>query len=83
MVKLFFIGIFYKRENNSVVQLKTATDLSSFGFFQRNSVAEFMKFTAKTVVERCEIATRTSIKQQGLFDLFWIAFKLIICSIIF
>jgi len=67
MVKLFYIGVFYKHENNRVVCLKFAQDLSSFGYFQRNSVAEFMKFTSKVVVERTERATRTSIKESAYF----------------
>jgi len=64
MVKLFYIGVFYKQQNDKVSVLKDASDLSSFGFFQRNSVNEFMKFTSKMVVERSDVASRVSVKQQ-------------------
>jgi len=64
MVKLFYIGVFYKHTNNSIVALKDASDLSSFGFFQRGSVSEFMKFTSKVVVERSDVASRVSVKEQ-------------------
>jgi synaptobrevin family protein YKT6 len=46
------------------VALKDAADLSSFGFFQRGSVSEFMKFTSKVVVERSDVASRVSVKEQ-------------------
>lgn len=92
MVKLFYMGVLYKREDNTVRCLKSAQDLQSFGFFQRNryyilfynifaihvystfiyhySVGEFMKFTSKVLVERSDIATRSSVKQQGKLRLF-------------
>lgn len=65
MVKLFYIGVFYKHQNNSIVTLKEASNLSSFGFFQRGSVEEFMKFTSKVVVERSDVATRVSVTEKG------------------
>ncbi|KAI1303095.1 Synaptobrevin -like protein YKT6 [Halotydeus destructor] len=64
MVKLYYIGVFYKHPDNKVVALKDASDLSSFGFFQRNSVSEFMKFTSKMVVERSDLHSRVSVKEQ-------------------
>ncbi|XP_054167024.1 synaptobrevin homolog YKT6-like [Oppia nitens] len=64
MVKLYYISVLFKNENNRVINLKSAQDLTSFGFFQRNSVAEFMKFTSKVCVERSEKASRSSVKQQ-------------------
>ena len=44
--------------------LKSATELTSFGFFQRGSVEEFMKFTAKIITERTSIGTRSSVREQ-------------------
>ncbi|RWS08220.1 synaptobrevin YKT6-like protein [Dinothrombium tinctorium] len=64
MVKLFHISILYKHTNNDVKALKTASDLSSFGFFQRNSVAEFMNFTCKVLIERSDIPSRVSVKEK-------------------
>ena len=36
MVRLFHLAVHYKKTNGQVVCLKDASDLSSFGFFQRN-----------------------------------------------
>lgn len=64
MVKLFALSVLYKGPSNKVVSLASAYDLSSFGYFQRNSVQEFMLFTSQIVVERSQAATRSSIREQ-------------------
>jgi len=61
MVKLYSIAILYRDEK--VQLLKAAHDLSSFGFFQRSSVQEFMTFTSKILTERTQRASRQSVKQ--------------------
>ncbi|XP_053213179.1 synaptobrevin homolog YKT6-like [Panonychus citri] len=63
MVKLYFISVIYKHDKNSTI-LKSCSDLSSFGYFQKKSVGEFMKFTSKMIVDRSERASRSSIKEQ-------------------
>lgn len=63
MVKLYFIGVF-KKQGEEALLLQSASDLSTFGFFQRSSADDFLKFTSKMVVSRMEIATRTSIKEK-------------------
>lgn len=63
MVKLFFIGVF-KKQGEDATLMKSAADLSTFGFFQRNSADDFLKFTSKMVVSRMELNTRTSIKEK-------------------
>lgn len=63
MVKLYFLGVF-KKQGDDAQLIKSAVDLSSFGFFQRNSADDFLKFTTKMVVSRMEIATRSSIKEK-------------------
>lgn len=63
MVKLYYLAILYKHPTKGMT-LKSASDLSSFGFFQRNSIAEFMKFTSQILVDRTPIATRTSVREQ-------------------
>ena len=63
MVKLYSIAVLYRDEK--VELLKAAYDLSSFGFFQRSSVQEFMTFTAKILTERTQRASRQSVKQGG------------------
>lgn len=63
MVKLYYLAVLYKHPTK-VITLKSANDLSSFGFFQRNSVQEFMKFTSQILVERTPAPTRTSVREQ-------------------
>ncbi|OQR70693.1 synaptobrevinYKT6-like [Tropilaelaps mercedesae] len=62
MVKLFHIAVLYKYQTK-VTLLTAVSDLSSIGFFQRSSAAEFMKFTSSVVVERTQLSTRTTIKE--------------------
>ncbi|GBM16566.1 Synaptobrevin YKT6 [Araneus ventricosus] len=64
MVKLYHIAVLYKHQSKSVC-LCSASDLTAFGFFQRNSVQEFMNFSSQILVERCQPATRTSVKEQA------------------
>lgn len=63
MVKLYFVAVIYKHDRGSTI-LKSCADLTSFGYFQKKSVGEFMKFTSKMIVERSERASRSSIKEQ-------------------
>lgn len=64
MVKLYALSVLYKADN-SAVRLKSAYELQGFGFFQRNSVQEFMAFVAKTIVERTQASSRQSVKEGG------------------
>lgn len=64
MVKLFFIGVF-KKNGDEATLMQSAADLSTFGFFQRNSADDFLKFTSKMVISRVDIGTRTSIKEKN------------------
>lgn len=63
MVKLYFIGVF-KKEGDDATLIQSASDLSTFGFFQRTSAEDFLKFTSKMVVARTEVSTRTSIQEK-------------------
>ncbi|XP_059619380.1 synaptobrevin homolog YKT6 [Phlebotomus argentipes] len=63
MVKLHALSIFYKGPHEARL-LKAAFDLQSFSFFQRGSVQEFMSFASKTIVERTQVASRQSVKQD-------------------
>lgn len=66
MVKLYSLVVLFKKDSNSPQLLRAAYDLTSFGFFQRSSVQEFMGFTAKILTERTQSAARQSIKQAGI-----------------
>lgn len=63
-MKLFSLFVLYKSENGQAKVLKSATDLSSFGYFQRGSVSEFMQFTSKIITERTTVGARSSVKEQ-------------------
>jgi len=62
MVKLFALCVLYKGENDCTM-LKAGYDLSSFSFFQRGSIQEFISFTSKILGERTQIGTRQSVKE--------------------
>lgn len=61
-MKIYALHVLYKGDP-SAHTLKAAHDLSSFSFFQRSSVQEFMNFTAKIVTERTQIGDRTSVTE--------------------
>ena len=62
MVKLFALVVLYKGDPDVTI-LKGGYDLSSFSFFQRGSVQEFISFTSKILTERTQIGTRQSVKE--------------------
>ena len=68
MVKLYSLAVLYRNQEGSPQLLKAAYDLSSFGFFQRSSVQEFMAFTAKILTERTQATSRQSVKQGGIYS---------------
>ncbi|XP_063345412.1 synaptobrevin homolog YKT6 [Pelmatolapia mariae] len=62
-MKLYSLSVLYKGATKSNL-LKAAYDLSSFSFFQRSSIQEFMTFTSALIVERTSQGTRASVKEQ-------------------
>uniref|UniRef100_A0A1W7RCX5 Synaptobrevin YKT6-B-like protein n=1 Tax=Agkistrodon contortrix contortrix TaxID=8713 RepID=A0A1W7RCX5_AGKCO len=62
-MKLYSLSVLYKGDPK-VHLLKAAYDISSFSFFQRSSIQEFMTFTSQLIVERSELGSRASIKEQ-------------------
>lgn len=62
-MKLYSLSVLYKGESKTVL-LKAAYDVSSFSFFQRSSVQEFMTFTSQLIVERSAKGSRASVKEQ-------------------
>eukprot|EP01135_Chromosphaera_perkinsii_P010650 Nk52_evm50s2192 gene=Nk52_evmTU50s2192 len=63
MVKLFAISIFHKSGGKAKL-LSVEEDLSSFGFFQRSSVAEFINFYSKTLAERTQPGQRQTVVEN-------------------
>ncbi|XP_039256453.1 synaptobrevin homolog YKT6-like [Styela clava] len=64
MVKLYSISVIFKAPSKVNI-LKAANDVTEFGFFQRSSVAEFLKFTTQICAERTQINQRQSVKEQN------------------
>lgn len=62
-MKIYCIAVLHKGESK-VNPLAAAHELSSFGYFQRSSVKEFMDFTCKIVAERTVVGSRASVKEQ-------------------
>ncbi|KAH6778765.1 SNARE-like superfamily protein [Perilla frutescens var. hirtella] len=54
-------------EGADPVILVNASDLSSFGFFQRPSVKEFIVFVGRTIAKRTPPNQRQSVQHEG----FW------------
>ena len=65
-MKLYALLVMYKTEETPQ-KLKGAFDVSSFSFFQRKSVEEFMNFTAKIMTERTQVGDRTSVTEGEYF----------------
>ncbi|XP_063067714.1 synaptobrevin homolog YKT6 [Engraulis encrasicolus] len=62
-MKLFSLSVIHKGATKANL-LKAAYDLSSFSFFQRSSVQEFMTFTSALIVDRSSLGSRASVKEQ-------------------
>ncbi|EYC21116.1 hypothetical protein Y032_0020g229 [Ancylostoma ceylanicum] len=66
-MKLYSILIYHKGNDGNVRSFKSAFDLSSFSFFQRGSVQEFMQFTGKLLVERSGMGARSTVKENEYY----------------
>ncbi|XP_036365068.1 synaptobrevin homolog YKT6 isoform X1 [Octopus sinensis] len=62
-MKVYALSILYKGETKARL-LKGSYELSSFGYFQRSTVKEFMEFTSRIIVERSKPFSRSSVKEQ-------------------
>lgn len=63
-MKLYQLSILEVTDGNAKA-LSTASDMSSFSFYQRGSVTEFMTFMAKTVAERTAVGQRQSVQENS------------------
>ncbi|CAO4371991.1 Protein CBR-YKT-6 [Caenorhabditis briggsae] len=64
-MKLYSIHVLHKDPTTANVRIfKSESDLSSFSYFQRSSVQEFMTFSSKLIVERSGLGTRSSVKEN-------------------
>ncbi|KAI9017761.1 Longin-like domain-containing protein [Gaertneriomyces semiglobifer] len=63
MVKVFCMAVAEK--GDPVRILASEQDLSSFSFFQRGSITEFINFFTKTVVQRTQAGQRSKIEENN------------------
>ncbi|ORZ05049.1 Longin-like domain-containing protein [Absidia repens] len=63
-MKLYSIAVL-KKDSDKAKVLASQYDLSSFGYFQRGSVQEFMNFTSITIVERTQTGQRQSVESEN------------------
>ena len=65
-MKLYALSIFNKASSGAVL-LTEATELSSFGFFQRGTVKEMVTFFTKTIADRTPPSTRQSVQKEEYY----------------
>jgi synaptobrevin family protein YKT6 len=70
MVQVYSITLGQYKPKDSVL-LAQETDLSSFSYFQRGSVQEFMGFFVKTVIERTPPGNRAKVEQDRNYFCFF------------
>ncbi|KAH9500090.1 palmitoyltransferase [Bulinus truncatus] len=63
-MKLYSIAVVLKTPEGKGKILISKNEVSSFGYFQRSTVSEFMLFTSKILVERKATASRASVKKS-------------------
>ena len=56
MTQLFGLLVLYKEDKSAQI-LKSAYDLSSFGYFQRSSIKEFIDFTSELLTDKTSKGT--------------------------
>ncbi|KAI0063713.1 hypothetical protein BV25DRAFT_1915177 [Artomyces pyxidatus] len=64
-MKIFSLAVILAPPSGPGVTLSQASDLSSFSFYQKGSVGEFMSFFAKTVAERTPQGQRQSVQENN------------------
>ncbi|KAK1220092.1 palmitoyltransferase [Marasmius sp. AFHP31] len=64
-MKIYSISVILAPPSGASTTLSNATDLSSFSFYQRGSVGEFMTFMSKTVAERTPQGQRSSVQENN------------------
>jgi len=64
-MKIFSISVILAPPSGPSTTLASATDLSSFSFYQKGSVGEFMSFMSKTVAERTGQGQRQSVQENN------------------
>ncbi|CAL1266968.1 unnamed protein product [Larinioides sclopetarius] len=63
MVKMYYLAVIRKQELKGVI-LCSCSDFSNFGYFQKKSVKEFMRFSSLMLVGRTDPETKVSVREQ-------------------
>ncbi|KIM54711.1 hypothetical protein SCLCIDRAFT_1221726 [Scleroderma citrinum Foug A] len=64
-MKVYSLSIAHAPPSSPSTVLSSAVDLSSFSFYQRGSVSEFLTFFSKTVIERTSQGQRQSVQENN------------------
>jgi hypothetical protein len=64
-MKVYSLSVILAPPNGTSTVLSAASDLSSFSFYQKGSVGEFMSFFSKTVAERTPQTQRQSVQENN------------------
>lgn len=64
-MKIYSLSIILAPPAKASTTLSAASDLSSFPFYQRGSVAEFVAFFSKTIAERTPQGQRQSVQENA------------------
>ena len=54
----------WKKDGEKAIELTSIHDVNSFGYFQRSTVKDFMKFTSQLMADRTAPGERRSVKEQ-------------------
>ncbi len=63
-MRVYSLSVLQVPATGPATVLSTASDLASFSFYQRGSVAEFMTFFSKTVAERTQPGQRQTVQEN-------------------
>ncbi|CAN6625652.1 hypothetical protein TRVA0_010S01926 [Trichomonascus vanleenenianus] len=66
-MKLYYIGVLKTTGDQDAIELTSARDLSSFSFFERSSVGQFMTFFSTTVAGRTKPGQRQSVEEGNTY----------------
>jgi len=64
-MKVYSLSVILAPPNGTSTVLSSSSDLSSFSFYQKGSVGEFMSFFSKTVAERTPQTQRQSVQENN------------------
>jgi hypothetical protein len=65
IMKIYCFTVLSAPPQGTATSLSSASDLSSFSFYQKGSVGEFMTFFSKTVAERTPQGQRQSVQENN------------------